>query len=224
MAYRNEKDRELDKQFLIKAMELHPNLIVNDYYLMLLEHLRERNAPYTLTHTTVYNDIRDINKVSLSKSAKASIKEEQKQKALDDHDLMLQGLLEELSFRINNDRNIEEVTYEDLTAKEMDKFSVDELMVFNKLRNKIKKQTVKIKKIRKGSDIKDICEAIANVWKEKRKMIGIDEPRKTQTTTTHLVKNIDEMEEEELKALLKDLGDDKEKLLNMIGSIFNNKN
>lgn len=220
--HRTQEQRKLDHEFLARTISKCPNLSNTDYWDMLLDHIREREGQgyYTISKVQCFKDIDAITKLSID--ATGINLTSQKLEALDHHDFMINALLDELHNRINHDRVIREIKKEDLVIKDINKLALDELILFNKLRKDIKKETVSEKEIRAGSDIKDVCETIAKLWKEKRAMLGIDAPKVTKVDTT--VTNIDSMDNQELVNMLKNIGGNKEEILNFVSAIFDNKN
>lgn len=221
--HRTQEQRKLDHEFLARTISECPNLSNTDYWDMLLDHIREREGQgyYTISKVQCFKDIDAITKLSID--ATGINLTSQKLQALDHHDFMINALLDELHTRINCDQEEVEIKTEDLIIKDFNKLSYDELILFNKLkRDGLKKQTKTTKKIRAGSNIKDVCETIAKLWKEKRAILGIDAPKVTKVDTT--VTNIDSMDNQELVNMLKNIGGNKEEILSFVSAIFDNKN
>jgi hypothetical protein len=219
---RTPEQRKIDLEFLARTMKESPSLTLEDYGDMLMDDVSRRlgQGAYTLSKVTIFNDINAINKISIDALGLNLTTE--KSKAVDHHDFMITALLDELTTRINSDRYEEEVTIREVTAKDVEKFSHSQLMVFNQIRDKLEDKTTKLKKIRAGSDVKEICITLASIWKEKRAMLGIDAPKQSVVESKYT--DIDGKNIEELIATLKKIGGDKSEMLNFVSSIFDNKN
>lgn len=172
---RTKTQREKDRQFLRDYISYNPDVTKLTVYENLLNNIKDRGDDYTLEYAYVCTEINKIRKDATT----ASISDIQSEitRTLDIINDNIALCIQEIQNRFTLRENVE-TTIEDLTVKDYKGLSIEEIHILNRLQDKIKKRTVKIKKIRAGSDVKEMMDALHMWVKRKNELLGEDAPKK----------------------------------------------
>lgn len=199
---RTKTQRTNDRLFISQCLAYNPSELKTNIYYALMKHIAERGDEYTLEYGYVCNEINRIRKEVNAKSQTFDLPSEiERTRELINDNIAL--CIEEIRSRFTERESVS-TTIEDITVRDFKELSIEETFVLNKLRDKIKKRTVKVEKLRAGQDVVPIMDMLRKWIKDKRELNGEDEPKKISQKIEHEleIKNMnDQIFEQEIKAL-----------------------
>ena len=210
---RTQDQRNKDIDFMTVLYMENRSITGVEIHKKLHEEIKRRGDDYYLSYQHVVNELKDIKKNTLGFSTERI--HEQTKDILETIEENIILCTEELAKRFT-DRQDEVIQMEELSITDFKNMTLEETAMAMRLKEKFAKKTVKVRKIRGGSDFRDAAEMLYKWIQAKREVLGTDAPRK-------VAKKIDKTERKQiditiLEAKAKEFGYDPSKLQQFITS------
>lgn len=172
---RTKEQRTADREFIAAYLAHNPDTTKMDVFEKLIAEIKNRGDDYTLEYGYVCTEVNKVRKTATQSSINDLQSERTRTLEIINDNIAL--CIEEIRNRFTAREDVTTVI-EDLTVKDYKGLSMEEIHLVNRIGDKIKKRSVRIKKIRPGEDAKEMMDALLGWVKSKKELLGEDEPKK----------------------------------------------